>query len=281
MAAPSIDQSPPSVEEQRPLTPAESYERYAVPALFAPAAERLLAAARPRPGERVLDVGTGTGIVARRAAPRVGPAGLVAGLDVSADMLNVARETASREDLAITWYEGLAEHLPFPEGGFDLVLCQYALMFFGDTSAALGEMRRVLAPGGRVALSVFQGIARHPFYGSLEQAIARRLGVSTVAAIFALGEADALAESLAKAGFRDVAIDPFSLTAHLGPPAAFLAGEIEIDTAAIPSMQGLAPAARRELAEAIATEMAEPLRAVTAGDEVVMEFHDLIARATC
>lgn len=278
MAAQSTDRGPSPVEQVSP-NPSEIYELYAVPALFAPAAERLLAAARPLPGERVLDVGTGTGIVARRATPLVGPTGSVDALDMSVAMLSVARTAAAREGLSIAWHEGMAEKLPFPETRFDLVLCQYALMFVSDVPTALAEMRRVLAPGGRVALSVFQGIERHPFYRALDQAIERRLGMSTVAAIFALGDADALRESLARAGFHDIVIESFALTTHLGPPDTFLAGEIEIDTAAIPALHGLEPAARRVLAEAIAAEMAEPLRAVTEGDEVVIEFHDLIARA--
>jgi ubiquinone/menaquinone biosynthesis C-methylase UbiE len=278
MTAQSIESKPTSAAEQAPLNPAEAYELFAVPALFAPAAERLLAAARPQAGERVLDVGTGTGIVARLAAAHVGQSGSVTGLDASADMLSVARAAAVQEGLSIAWQEGLAEHLPFPEGSFDLVLCQYALMFFSDPSSALVDMRRVLAPGGRVALSVFQDIERHPFYAALDQAIERQLGVSTVAAIFALGDADALGESLARAGFRDIVIEPLSMTAHMGPPEMFLAGEIELDAAAIPAMQGLDLAARRELTAAIAAEMAKPLREVTDSGEVVMEFHTLIVR---
>src|SRR5688572_23572657 len=120
--------------------PAETYERFMVPPLFAPAAARLLDLARPRPGERVLDVGCGTGIVARRAAPVVGGNGTVVGVDFTPGMLDVARATAEREGLAIEWREGRAEALPFGDGGFDLVLCQFALMFFADRAAALTEM---------------------------------------------------------------------------------------------------------------------------------------------
>ena len=266
--------------DETPVNPAETYERYMVPALFAPAAEQLLAVARPRSGERVLDVGTGTGIVARRAVPHVGPSGTVTGLDASPAMLGVARAMADEEGRSIVWSEGQAEALPFPDERFDLVLSQFALMFFTDTAAALAEMRRVLIPGGRVAISVFQAIDRHPFYQALDKAIDRRLGASAVEQIFALGDADALGASLEWAGFRDVVIEPLSLTARFPNPEAFLAGEIDVDTAAIPAMQDLDPAARRALTGAIAEEMAEPLRAVTEDDEVVIEFHEFIARAS-
>jgi ubiquinone/menaquinone biosynthesis C-methylase UbiE len=279
MTAQSVSHATPSDVEQPPLNPAEAYERFAVPALFAPAAERLLAVARPLPGKRVLDVGTGTGIVARLAAERVGPTGSVSGLDLSAEMLNVARNAATQEGLRIDWHQNKAEDLPFPDGSFHLVLSQFALMFFSDRATALAEMWRVLAPGGRLTLSVFQEIARHPFYGALNQAIERRLGVPAVAAIFALGDAEALGASLSRAGFREVTIEPVSMIAHMGPPEMFLAGEIELDTAAIPSMQGLEPLERQTLIAAITAEMAEPLRAVTDDGEVVMEFHTLIASA--
>jgi SAM-dependent methyltransferase len=275
----TVDFTPQAVEDQMPVNPAETYERYMVPALFAPAAEHLLAVARLQPGERVLDVGTGTGIVARLAAPNVGPLGTVTGLDASPDMLSVARASALAEGLSIDWHEGQAEALPYPDQRFDLVLSQFALMFFADRQSALAEMRRVLAPGGRMALSVFAGIDRHPFYVALDEAIARRLGTSAVGAIFALGDADALRGSLIQAGLREVVIEPFSITARFPQPDAFLAGEIDVDTAAIPAMQGLDPAARRELTTAIQQEMAEPLRAVTDGDAVQLTFHVLIARA--
>lgn len=272
-------QDPSPSAEPVSLTAADAYERFAVPALFAPAADLLLAATPPLPGERVLDVGTGTGIVARRAAPHVGPSGTVSGLDASNDMLNVARAAATREGLSIAWHQGMAEALPFPAASVDLVLCQFALMFFSDRTAALQEMWRVLHPGGRIALSVFQSIEQHPFYVALNDAIEHRLGLPAVAAIFALGDAGALGDSLSSSGFRDVTIELVSIAAHMGPPKQFLTGEIELDTAAIPAMQALEPAERRALISAIEDEMADPLQSVTRNGEVVIEFSILIARA--
>jgi SAM-dependent methyltransferase len=152
-------------------------------------------------------------------------------------------------------------------------------MFFEDKDAALAEMHRVLKPGGRATLSVFEEITRHPFYVALNQAVVRRLATPAVATIFALGDADALAESLSRAGFRNASIEPVSLTARMGPPEQFLTGEIELDTAAIPAMQALAPNERQKLIASIEEEMAGPLRAVTIDGEVVIDFHFLVARA--
>jgi ubiquinone/menaquinone biosynthesis C-methylase UbiE len=147
--------------------PAEGYESYMVPTLFAPCARILIQAANPKPGERVLDVGCGTGIVAREVASRLGATGAVTAVDLSANMLAVARAAASRERLTIEWREGNAEQLPFHDGAFDLVLCQFALMFVADKAAALSEMRRVVTQSGRVLISVWQGLDRHPFYQTL------------------------------------------------------------------------------------------------------------------
>ena len=91
-------------------TPAENYEAFMVPPLFAPWADELAARVAPAPGAAVLDVGCGTGIVARRLA---GDGRRVVGLDATAAMLEVARAAARREGLAIEWREGAAERLPF------------------------------------------------------------------------------------------------------------------------------------------------------------------------
>src|SRR5688500_16303236 len=99
--------------------PAESYENFMVPALFAPWSAHLIRSANVQPGEHVLDVACGTGIVARRIAPQVGSLGMVVGLDLNPNMLSVAGAAAEREGLAIEWRTGPAEQLPFPDGSFD------------------------------------------------------------------------------------------------------------------------------------------------------------------
>jgi ubiquinone/menaquinone biosynthesis C-methylase UbiE len=151
--------------------PAEAYESYMVPTLFGPCATILIQAADPKPGERVLDVGCGTGIVARQVASRLGTAAAVTAVDPSANMLAVARTAAAREGLTIEWREGNAEQLPFHNNAFDLVLCQFALMFVTDRAVALSEMRRVVSERARVLISVWQSLERHPFYQTLHNVI--------------------------------------------------------------------------------------------------------------
>ena len=259
--------------------PAEGYESYMVPTLFGPCARILIQAVNPKPDVRVLDVGCGTGIVAREVASRLGATGAVAAVDLSANMLAVARAAAVREGLTVEWREGNAEQLPFHDNAFDLVLCQFALMFVADKAAALSEMHRVVTGSGRVVISVWQGLDRHPFYQTLHNVIQQRLGMSALQDIFALGDAHGLHTGAGEAGFRKVDIKPFSLTARFPNPEAFIAGEIEVDTAAIPSMQHLDSKAREAIVRAITKDMQSPLKELISDNHVVIPFHGLIMTA--
>ena len=112
-----------------------------------------LEAAALRPGERVLDVATGTGRLAFGAAARVGPGGEVVGLDPSAEMLARARRAgAARGGARLTWVQADAEALPFADGTFDAVTIGFGLRNLPDVAAALRELARVAAPGGRVVI---------------------------------------------------------------------------------------------------------------------------------
>jgi SAM-dependent methyltransferase len=188
---------------------AENYERYLVPAMFAPLAEDLVASAELRPGDRVLDVACGTGIVARRAAERLGGDAQVVGLDLNVAMLAVARSVSASEGLAIDWPEGNALAMPFADGTFDVVFCQQALQFFPDRPAAIREVHRVLTTDGRLALSVFRSIEHRPEVRALVEALERHVGPAAAAtrrALVSLGDAGELGQLIAGAGFRDVEI---------------------------------------------------------------------------
>lgn len=152
----------------------ELYQKYLVPAITTKWAEDLVGRGHPQTGEDVLDVACGTGVVARLASKRM-TGGHVTGLDLNKGMLVVARKLPS-EGAPIDWIEGSALDLPFPAGKFDLVLCQLGLQFFPDQGRALREMRRVLSPSGRVALSVYSPIDRTPGANAFVLALDRVLG---------------------------------------------------------------------------------------------------------
>ena len=154
----------------------EAYEQYLVPSLFAPWAERLIDRVNLEAVDRVLDVGCGTGIVARRAASRVGDEGTVVGLDVNDEMLDVAGATTSEGRLSIEWRHGDATELPFDDKSFGVVVSQQVLQFVSDPRAALREIRRVLAPDGRVAVGVWRPIEFNPGYVELSEVLEHYLG---------------------------------------------------------------------------------------------------------
>lgn len=206
---------------------AELYERYHVPAIVGPWAADLVALAAPQSGDRVLDIACGTGVVARLAAEHAGAAGRVLGLDLNAGMIAVARSIPPSPGAPTEWHEGSALALPFPDGSFDLVLCQQGLQFFPDRPAALREMHRVLRPGGRLALSVWRPLPFNPFHVAMVGALARHLGPKAAAplhAAFSLGDGGELLTLITGASFRDVVIRPASKTHRVGPPDEFVRG---------------------------------------------------------
>ncbi len=207
---------------------AETYERALVPAVFAAWAPLVVELADPRPGERVLDVACGTGVVARLAAQRVGRTGEVVGLDLNPGMLAVATSRTSNTSTpgaAITWREASATTMPLPDAAFDVAYCQLGLQFFPDRPAALREMHRVLVPEGRLGLMVWRDIQYSPGFGALAAALARHVSTEAAGimrAPFSLGDAEELRALVAAAGFRDVTIRPAAGTVRFPSAARFV-----------------------------------------------------------
>ena len=236
--------------------PAETYEQYLGPAIAHPWTRVLLEFAAPKPGEWVLDVACGTGSVARHVAPMVGREGKVVALDISPAMLAVARAQPVPPGVTIEWREGNAVRLDLPADAFDLVLCQQGLQFFPDRAASVREMRRVLQNGGRVVISVWQALQRHPVYEALFEATARHLGaaVSTLDVSFSLSDPEELRRVLNDAGFERIAITPWSLEVHVPTPERFVQLTVLGAATSIPAFARLDTAARSALVDAVTGE---------------------------
>jgi ubiquinone/menaquinone biosynthesis C-methylase UbiE len=201
-------------------TAAENYERFFVPKIATPVSVALLEAATLQPGERVLDVACGTGLIARLAAEGVGPSGSVTGLDLSPDMINCARAVSPS---TVDWHVGDATSLPFADGAYDVVLCQMGLMFMHDRHAAVTEMRRVTAAGGRVVVNT-PGVIP-PLFALMEEALVAHISADLggfVQAVFSMHNPEDVASLLRDGGLIDVTAAAPTATLNLGTPAEFL-----------------------------------------------------------
>lgn len=249
----------------------DRYVRYLVPAVFLPWADDLVVQAAPRAGESVLDIACGPGVVARLAAERVGEQGRVVGLDVNPEMLEAARSVSASD--GITWQEGSAVALPFADSAFDLVLCQQGLQFIPDRLAALGEMSRVLLPGGRLALSVWAAIERNPGWWALEAARRQHDTPESVAILemaYSLADEDELARLVESTGFMDVEVRTVSKITHFPGIGAMVLGTAGSTLAETSPLQW----------QALLAELTEKLRPYSndGGLELPTEAHVITAR---
>lgn len=267
--------------EKSSVNPADIYDGYFVPAIFVPWTHVLLEHAEPQAGERVLDVACGTGIVARTVAPLVGSEGKVIALDISPDMLAVARKHAAPSGAVIEWREGDA--LALPDGPFDLVLCQQGLQFFPDPAAAVTEMRRVLDHEGRVVLSVWQPLQLHVVYEALLRSTAHQLGAALedLAHAWSLGDAKQLRRLFDDAAFQETTISQHSITVEFPEPDRFVDLTVLGGATTIPAFARLGEAERAELVESVKQETEDVLERYRNEQTIAfpMYAHTVVARA--
>lgn len=271
------------IDHHPPDSPAEAYQAYYGPALFEPLSERVLALAAPSPGEAVLEVASGTGILTRRLAAAVGPAGRVLGVDVNPAMVEVAERLGG--GAWIEYRQGDGTALALPDGGFDAVYCQQGLQFFPDRAAGAREMRRVLDPGGRAIVVTWHGLDAHLLFAALADAEEPHLAAVGVhvdrdelVAPFSLGDGQELAELLGAAGFSQVQLHQVSIDACF-PDADHFVERMEFAYAAVIPQFAEDPAAFARYLEAISDETRGIVASYRQGDEVVVPMHANLAIA--
>lgn len=248
-------------------------ERYSLSHFWAPG---LVALAALQPGGRVLDVACGTGLVTHLAAAGVGPTGRVTGLDYNAGMLAVARSLPPPSGASVTWVEGDAGAMDFPDASFEVILCQQGLQFFPDKPASLREMHRVLVPGGRVLLSVWKS-TRPPYNLAVGKALEQYVGVETATQFCAsrvVPDAEALYRLLVEAGFRAVEIRPSAMTIRLPTLETFVLGYLSGNPVA-----GAVAALSEEQRAALARQVKTALQPYADGDGVAVPDEINIAMA--
>ena len=245
---------------------ARNRERYSVRYFLGPWVPGLVAMAALQPGERVLDLACGSGIVARAAAAAVGPTGRVTGLDISQAMLAMARSLPPPPGAPITWVEGDAGAMDFPGAAFDAIACQQGLQFFPDKLSAVREMRRVLAPSGRAVVSVWKSAG--PYNVAVAQALERHVGAETAAKYRAsrvVPDADALYRLFVEAAFRAVEVRASALTLRLPSIETFVLGHLS----GMP-IAGAVAALSTEQRAALASEVKATLKPYADGDGVAV-----------
>ncbi len=236
---------------------AEFYERYSM-FMLEPWVPALVKAVRLQSGERVLDVACGTGFVARHAAECVGEVGTVTGVDINVGMLAMAKAaTASRTALTIDWREADVSALPFPDGSFDVALCQQGLQFFPDRLVALQEIRRILVPGGRIGLSVWGSMEENLYFLAVESAIRRHVSDDAASRLrkpHTLADPEEVRAAIIGSGFADADVCPTVMYMFTPPAREFLPGHLS----ALPvagEIAALSESARAALIEDLCTAL--------------------------
>jgi ubiquinone/menaquinone biosynthesis C-methylase UbiE len=205
----------------------KDYDQFFVP-LLRHCSERCIDLLDLQPGERVLDVATGTGIAAFMASERVGPRGQVVATDISQKMVEATQSAADRRSITNVQCERIdAEDLPYPDASFDAVTCVLGLMYPADPQRAIQQMHRVLHLGGRAAVAVW-GRRDRCGWASIFPIVDARVESDVCPLFFQLGAETALSLAFERAGFGDLHEDrvdrPLSFKSEADVLAAVFAG---------------------------------------------------------
>jgi ubiquinone/menaquinone biosynthesis C-methylase UbiE len=251
----------------------EIYERALVGPLFRPFAAQLLASLNPMPHDSLIDVACGTGIVARLARERLGGDARIVGVDIAPAMLAVAQSV----EPSIDWRHGNATALPVDTAEqFTILTCHQGLQFMPDKPAAIHEMRRALAPGGRAGIATWQSLEDLPDMRKMNAVVERHVG-PIADSRHSFGDAGALKRLLVDAGFSDVQVTTVAHDVQF--PDGSLFARLNAMAALGMSDKGksMSEAERGQLAAQIAVESQQLISAATKNGSFVMPLTMLVA----
>ncbi len=255
-----------------------SYEKYGS-RNFEAYAGPLVDAAFLKPGEHVLDVACGPGIPSLMAAPLVTPAGSITGIDLAPGMAELASEKARSRGVAnVSFRQGDAEDLPFPEGAFDVVLCNHGLVHTTDRKKALQEMRRVLKGNGRLALSVWSTPDKACVVGVIAGVIREVWPAAIVPGApmwFDFGAPGAIEKVLADTGFSHIETSRFTIFMEAASPQEYWEAVLGISGRLQMLLKNIPPDAAERVRDSVLTA-AENFRS---GDIIRMPCEEVIATA--
>ena len=187
----------------------ELYEKHLVPVIFNPFAEDLVARIGPLEHGDVLEIAAGTGAVTRKLLPCLGEGARLFATDLNDAMMRLAR-TRMPKDPRVTWRTADAGSLPFPDDSFDLVICQFGVMFFEDKVTGLREVRRVLRPGGEFRFNVWDSFEHNPFGRLAHRTIASFFPADPPTFYFTpfgFHDPELIQSMLRTTGFRETAVE--------------------------------------------------------------------------
>ncbi|HYM80430.1 MAG TPA: methyltransferase domain-containing protein [Candidatus Limnocylindria bacterium] len=234
----------------------EHYHQHLVPAVFEPYADDLGARLRVAPGDVVLEVACGTGVLTRLLVPRLQGARLVA-TDLNENMIEVARRIVG-DNPHLTWRVADGTALPFDEAMFEAVVCQFGVMFYPDKLQGMREARRVLRPKGAFLFNVWDDFSRNAFGRIAHETITRLFPVDPpkfYLTPFGFNDQSAIRGLLSDAGFRDVKIEQV-VKDLLSPSARDLAAGVVRGNPVYIDIMDRATIEPAEVEEAVASALA-------------------------